>query len=731
MGRVRERRRGRPGDVSAGKRIRTGAARTKDPWQVLLLLALALLPVATFWSVLHNDFIEYDDPDYVTRNEWIHRGLTWAGLRWALTTGYAANWHPLTWLSHMADISLFGLNPPGHHATNLLLHVTNTLLVFLLFRSLTGDRGRSAAVAALFAIHPAHVESVAWVAERKDLLCAAFWFATTWAYGSWVRKGGGGRYLAVLLFFAAGLMSKPMIVSLPLVLLLVDYWPLGRFGDEDKARAPFLRTPRGLAGLTLEKTPLFLMAAASSLVTFLSQRAGGSVRSLEMFPLWARVGNACAAYIRYLRMLVWPANLVIFYPHPGTSLSAATVFGAALLLVALSTAAIALRRRAPFLFVGWFWFLVTLVPVIGVVQVGYQALADRYTYIPFTGLFVAIAWGFPEIVSRWRYGSVALRAGSAAVLLALSLAAAAQARVWKNSETVFLHALKTTKNNDLADNNLGHYYNETGRPLEAMPYLSEATRINPTNPGIRNNLGVSFFLLGRFEEAFLEFSQALRLKPDSALALNNLARTRFVQGEIPDAVRFYEAAVAQAPESAEIRRKLAVALLMEGKVAPALRQLQRESILSPANAECRQLLADVATFGRNRDDPSLGRFRKYLAAAHLDASAALYARERKTEATLHLRKAIELFPASAAAHNELGTRLVEEGRLDEAGAEFQRALGIDPGLAGAYNNLGYVLFLKGRRAEAVEQYREALRLQPEFPLARHNLEQALSEAGGK
>jgi len=703
--------------LGSGKRparIRTG----------LLLLPLVLLPLASLWPVLRAEFIEFDDPGYVTVNPHIQRGLTWAGIGWAFTSGYAANWHPLTWISHMADVSLFGLNPSGHHATNLLLHLVNTLLLFLLFRSLTGEAWRSAGVAAFFAVHPAHVESVAWVSERKDLLCAVFWFVTTWTYVSWVRRGGVRRYLTVLLCFAAGLMSKAMILSLPLVLLLLDYWPLQRLGKPERPRGA-VKLPRGLAGLIFEKAPLFSMAAASAVVTFLIQRAGGSVRSFETFPLWTRIGNASVAYARYLWMLVWPANLAIFYPHPGTTLSAVAIFGSGFFLVAISAAAIALRRRAPFLFVGWFWFLVTLVPVIGVVQVGNQALADRYTYIPFVGLFVVIAWSLPEIASRWRYGSVALRATSAAALLALWLAAAAQARVWRNSETLFLHALKTTKNNYLADNNLGQYYNEAGRPLEAIPYLSDAARINPTNPDIRNNLGVSSFLLERFDEAMRNFTEALRLGSNSAIPLNNLARTQFVRGEIREAIRAYERGLTIAPDSTEMRRRLALALLMEGKTAAALAQLRREVVLDSSDAESRQTLRDARVFEGNPQDPSLARFRRMLADAHLNASVALWRREKKAEAKIHLRTALELAPEFAKAHNELGTRLAGDRRLNDAVAEFELTLRIDPGMAEAHNNLGYVLFLEGNRQAAIDHYREALRLQPDFPLAQNNLKLAL------
>ncbi len=727
----------RSGNESSRKQSRAPASglrqRTADTShlrQALILLFLVLLPLATFWTVLGSEFVSYDDDGYVFRNPAVLRGLTWGGVRWAFTTGHAANWHPLTWLSHMADVSLFGLRPSGHHATNLVLHVANTLLLFFLFRRMTEDTWRSAWVAALFAVHPAHVESVAWVAERKDLLCAGFWLATTWAYVSWVRNSGKGRYLLVLLLFAAGLMSKPMIVSLPLVLLLLDYRPLGRMQDHGRAAALLRRAPDGSPGLILEKVPLFLLAAASSVVTFLVQRAGGAVGSLETYPLWARVGNAAVAYVRYLKMLFWPAHLAVFYPHPGTSLSSAAVVGSALLLLLISAAVVALRRPAPFLFVGWFWFLVTLLPVIGVVQVGLQALADRYTYVPFIGLFVAIAWGVPAIATRRRFGRLALPAATAAVL-ALSLSAAAQARVWKNTETLFLNAIKNTRDNGVAHNNLGEYYNAKEQPVEAQKYLTVALRIHSDKSAVHTNLGVSLFLTGRLEEARQEFSQALRLKPDNATAWNNLARVQFVWGEVPQAIRLYKRAVALAPESAEIHKRLAVALIMEGETAAASAHLRSELALEPSDAESARLLKDIGVFERSRDDPSLGQFRRFLANAYLDASVALYRRDKKPGAAAYLRRSLELSPDFAEAHNELGSRLVNEGRLDEAAAEFQKALSLSPEFALAHNNLGYVLFLKGDREAAIGQYGEALRLQPDFPLARNNLELALRGTGSE
>jgi tetratricopeptide (TPR) repeat protein len=630
----------------------------------------------------------------------------------------------------MADVSLFGVNPSAHHATNLLLHTANTLLLFSLLRRLTGSSRRSAWVAAVFAVHPAHVESVAWIAERKDLLCAAFWLATSIAYVRWVRGRGAARYLLVLLLFSAGLLSKPMIVSLPLVFLLLDDWPLGRLRADGKSALLRLRRPDGSPGPILEKVPLFLLAGASSIVTYFVQRAGGAVGSIETYPLWVRFGNAAVACVRYLGMLFWPARLAVFYPHPGTTLSAGAIFGSSLLLVLISVSVVLLRRRAPYLFLGWSWFLVTLVPVIGIVQVGRQALADRYTYIPFIGLFVAIAWGVPEVVSARRFGRTALAAAAVSVVLVLSLAAAAQARVWKNSETLYLNAIQNTKDNFVAYNNLGEHYNTLGRPAEARKYLEVALKIHPDRASVVANLGVSDFRLGRLDEALEKFSQALRLGPLAANSWNNLARTQFLRGEVSESIRLYERVLALAPESPEVRKSLALALLMEGHTAAALEQVRGAIAQNPSDAESLRLLQQIPAFERDRRSPAAAPLRQVLATAHLDASVALYRRDGKSAASAReIERALDLEPQLAEARNELGTRLVREGRLDDAEAEFRSVLRISPEFALAQNNLGYVFFLKGQKEAAIGRYREALRLQPDFPLARENLEMALRGEG--
>jgi protein O-mannosyl-transferase len=691
--------------------------------RILVGLLLGALTLAVFWPLLASDFVFLDDPEYVFENREVISGLTWSGVGWAFTTGHAANWHPLTWLSHMADVSLFDLKPAGHHATNLLLHTIAAILAFLVFQGLTGSVGRSAWIAALFAVHPAHVESVAWISERKDVLSAVFWFATVLAYTAWVRRRGAGRYALVLLLFAAGLMSKPMVVTLPVVLLLLDYWPLGQFAGDDRLE-PFVRI---VGKRIVEKSPLFLLAIASSVVTFLVQRAGGAVGSLEAFPLGVRLGNAILAYARYLRVAFWPTDLAVFYPHPGRSITAVEVAAAALFLGALTAAVFALRRSAPFLFVGWSWFVVTLLPVIGLVQVGKQATADRYTYIPYVGLFVAIAWGGAWIAARWRRGPAVARGAAIAAVLALAVTATVQARVWKNSETLLLHAIRVTRNNDVARNNLGNYYNTVGRPADALPHLREALRLRPKDPAVLVNIGHSLFLLKRFDEAAASFSEALRHDPSNDVALNNLARVRYLQGDVPEAIRLYRAAVAGRPDWLEARRRFAFALLLDEQNAVAVLELQQIMSRFPKDEETRQLLDEARAFVRDPEDRSADRLRKTLAAEHRTLGIALMERRRNGEAATQFDRALALFPDDPLTHLNRGVLFSEEARLDAAAAEFRETLRLDPGSALAHTNLGYVLYLQGRRQEAIEQHREALRIQPDFPLARNNL--AIAEKG--
>ncbi|HEX9148586.1 MAG TPA: tetratricopeptide repeat protein [Thermoanaerobaculia bacterium] len=692
--------------------------------RILVGLLLGALTLAVFWPLLASEFVFLDDPEYVFENRGVISGLTWPGVRWAFTTGHAANWHPLTWLSHMADVSLFGLKPAGHHATNLLLHTIAAILVFLAFQGLSGSVGRSAWIAALFAVHPAHVESVAWISERKDVLSAVFWFATILAYAVWVRRRGAGRYALLLLLFAAGLMSKPMVVTLPVVLLLLDYWPLGRFAGNDRLE-PSVRI---FGKRIVEKLPLFLLAMASSVLTFLVQRAGGAVRPLEAYPLGVRLGNAILAYVRYLRVAFWPTDLAVFYPHPGKSITLTLVAAGALLLFAITAAVVAMRRSAPFLLVGWTWFVVTLLPVIGLVQVGNQATADRYTYIPYVGLFLAIAWGGAWIADRFGRGRSVLRAVAIASIMALAVTAALQARVWKDSETLLLHAIRVTRNNDVAQNNLGNYYNTIGRPADALPHLQEALRLRPKDPAVLVNIGHSLFLLKRFDEAAAKFSEALQRDPSDDVAMNNLARVRYLQGDVPESIRLYRAALVAQPDWIDSRKRLVLALLLEEQNAAALLELERVVSRFPKDEESRQLLDQLSVYVRDPQDASARRLRGVLAAEHRTLGVALMERKRNGEAATQLDRALALFPDDPLTHLNRGVLFSESHRLDEAAAEFRETLRLDPRSALAHTDLGYVFFLQGLREEAIAQHREALRIQPDFPLARNNLAIAEKES---
>jgi tetratricopeptide (TPR) repeat protein len=681
----------------------------------LSALALAALAFGVFAPALGHGFLIYDDDLYVTGNRQVLSGFSAASVRWAFSTGHSANWHPLTWLSHMLDVELFGSEPRGHHLTSVLLHAANTALVFLVLRFLTGAFWASALVAALFGVHPTRIESVAWVAERKDVLSTLFALLALWAYGAWVRRPGAWRYAGALLAFGLGLLCKPMLVTLPFVLVLLDVWPLGRLA------------PSGMVRALLAKWPFLLLSLASSVVTFLVQRAGGAVGSLDRYPLDVRLWNAVVAYAGYLRRLLWPVGLAVFYPHPGRSLAPWKVAGALLLLGGLCLVAWAWRTRRPFVFVGWWWFAGMLVPVIGLVQVGFQALADRYTYLSFVGLFVALAW----LLAEWA-GKDAGRHRAIAAAVALSALAGCvyQTRVelvhWRDSETLFRRALAITRDNDVANQNLGHYLNETGRPAEAKPYLEEALRIRPRYAEARVNLGRSVFLLGDVDGSVPQFEQAIALRPDDPVSYNNLAYARMSQGELGEAVRLYARALALQADWAEVQHRAGIVQIMQGDWSGGGARLRRAAELEPSNLEYGVHAQGCAFLVRDRSDASTaaGSLREYLVVSHRQAAGVLAKRGRADEAVLQLRKAVELDPDRAELQEEIGVVLASLGRAQEAASAFEAALRRDPSLPASHNNLGFLLLQAGRREAAIAHFREALRLAPDFELARNNLSMA-------
>jgi Flp pilus assembly protein TadD len=588
--------------------------------------ALVVATLAVYWPVLRQQFVNFDDDVYVLGNRKVQDGLTAQSIDWAWTTTRASNWHPLTWLSLQLDGQLYGLKPGGYHLTNLLLHVANTLLLLGFLRRATGAVWRSGLVAALFAVHPLHVESVAWVAERKDVLSTLFWMLTLWGYLLYTRRPGPGRLLGVVLPFALGLLAKPMLVTLPCVLLLLDYWPLRRFpGQADAPPAGSDPATAAPGWLIVEKLPLLALAAASCGMTIYAQHKGGAMASLEHFPLSIRGANAVLAYAGYVLKLLWPVHLAPFYPHPRQMPPAWQVAAATLLLVGVTAVVLWQRRRRPYLLVGWLWYLGTLVPVIGLVQVGLQAMADRYTYVPLIGLFLMVAWGLGEVAT---YGREWRRVASLAAVLALVACAACsavQVRRWQDSETLWTYTLSVTTYNAAAHNNLARVFEEQGRWDEALTHYQAAWDIDPDFALYRHNLAFAHDRLGSFlgkqgrlDEAVAHFRAALKLRPAYAEAHNDLGAALERQGHSEEAGAHFREAVCLDPELAEAHYNLGTVLVRQDRSAAA--------------DEFREAL----------------RINPKLAAAHYSLAVLLGADGKLDEAHLHYQALLELDQARLA-----------------------------------------------------------------------------------
>jgi protein O-mannosyl-transferase len=623
------------------------SAAIQDKTVVAISLALALITLGLYAPVLGHAFIDFDDDLYVTANPMVQQGWTWPAFTWAWTAGRASNWHPLTWLSHMTDCSLFGLNPAGHHATSALLHAVNTVLLFLLLRRMTGAVWRSAVAAALFGWHPQHVESAAWVAERKDVLSTFFFLWALWAYVRFAEefKVQGSRfkvfYILSLLFFGCGLMSKPMVVTLPFVLLLLDYWPLQRFG-------------RGLATrLTLEKMPFFALSAASSIVTYFVQKGSGAVS--ESAPLWLRAANAILSYGRYLGRTLWPARLAIIYPY-SPKVPLVELCGCGFLLVTVTWLALRYRQKR-YLATGWFWYLGTLVPVIGLILAGSQSSADRFTYIPLIGIFVIVVWGIADLSAGWRLPAWAPGLAAAFALASCAIGTEKQLGYWTDSGTLFTHALAVTKGNYLAWNNLGSHLLRQGKPEEASRCFTNSLQ-DGERPLNLHNMGMALAALHRPSEAAQFFAKALALDPNYIPARMSLADS------LADAGRDREAA-----------------------------------------DEYRKVL---------RLDPS-------QVDAHCNLACALAAQGRDAEAMTELQTALRLRPSDASSHCNLGNLLMAQGKLDQAAEEYRAALRAKPNSPEIHSNLGAVLAQQGRRYDAADEFNEALRLAPNFTQAKERL----------
>lgn len=609
----------------AEKRSAASPAPGKRPsygLDIAIALGLAVATMVVYGQVINHQFISLDDDLYISNNPMVSRGLSAEGIKWAFTTFHAANWHPLTWLAHMLDSQLFGLVAGRHLLVNALIHVGNTLLLYAIFRRLTGKLWASAMVAALFALHPLHVESVAWAAERKDTLSIFFGLLAMLAYVRYTESASWKRFAPVVVAMALGLMAKPMLVTLPFVLLLLDYWPLRRLQWHPAERLKNL--PKALLPLVREKLLLFALIAVSMVLTYLAQSRGGAVRTLADQPLSLRFGNALISYAKYVLLTFWPTGLGVYYPFSPANLPGWQMVLAFLLLASITLFAARQAAKLPYVLVGWLWFLGTLVPVIGIVQVGGQALADRYHYLPSIGLFVAMVFAASDFIERKPMPRAAVATGAAILLLLLGARASAQVGLWRDSVTLFSHTLSVTSDNLVMEYNLGHVLGRQGKSDEAVKHFAEAIRINPNFYDALFNMGVTLAAQGKFAEAIDYFERALRVEPDNSKAHMEKALAFAKQGKLAEALPSFYKALELAPNDADVRTNLGLALLQQGKVEDAIGQLNEALRLNPNSAE-----------------------------AHNNMGLALLAQGKAQQSIAHFSAALRLKPQMAVAQENL------------------------------------------------------------------------------
>ena len=729
----------------------TRIARRHNPYVVTAVCGLLLLAIAAvFAQTARHDFVNLDDDQYVFDNPDVARGLTPGGVAWAFARSHSSNWPPVPWLSHMLDCQLYGLHAGGHHATNVLLHAATTLLLLLVLLSMTGDLWPCALAAAAFAIHPLHVESVAWVAERKDVLSALMLMLTLAAYVRYVRRPFSlGRYLVVVALCALGLMAKPMLVTLPFVLLLLDYWPLGRwradcgFASETptavKGTVPFSSDenwdspPAGGPGRVLvEKMPLLALSVLSCVVTLFAQ--GKAIAPIRWVPFSWRIANAVVSYADYLGQLLYPARLTVLYPHPGPDVSRWKIAAAGLLLAGISLGAIAARRRYPWLLVGWLWYLGMLVPVIGLVQVGGQAMADRYMYLPQIGIAIAVVWSAAHFGRRLPCRRAACGIPAALLLAAWMGCAWQQTALWRNSETLWPHTLQWTSDNPTAELDFGVALQVKGKTDAAIEHYNNAIRILPRYAEAYNNLGYAMLQKGRLDDAIAHYQKAMELGPASLRACDNLGKALVEKGRLDEAIAWFEKALEIQPADLGARNSLGLALLDRGRSDEAMAQFQTALQFDPRCAEAYNNVG-YALFRLGRLDEAIVQYEKALemqpnlALAQNNLGLALQQKGRVDEALSHFNKALQLDPKSPEAHNGLGLSLQSQGKVDESAAEFQKAIDLKPAYAEAHFNLGVAGIQKGRAGEAIAQWQKAIEIKPDFAMAHNNLGNALFAAG--
>jgi tetratricopeptide (TPR) repeat protein len=641
--------------------IKQAGIQKKNLNLTLICLALVLLTIIAFWPVKNCDFINFDDNLYVYENGYIQNGVSWHFIKWAFSadSSKVGHWHPITWLSLMLDYKFFGLNPSGYHLMNLLFHILNTILLFLIFQRMTKALWQSAFVAALFAIHPLHVESVAWVTERKDVLSTFFWMLTMGAYVFYVERKTFSRYFIILVLFTVGLMSKAMLVTLPFVLILLDYWPLNRFQATQPSSDSLGKWQR-IHGLVWEKIPIFVLAGVFSVIPILAAKNAHAMNTSLSFI--ERFGNAFQSYVLYLRKMVWPSDLAFFYPYPVT-LHVWQILVAVLILTMISAFALWERKNRPYLLFGWLWYLSTLLPVIGIIQAGEQAYADRYTYIPLIGVFIMITWGITSLKNKLPYSKILWGIVASILIVTLVVVTRIQVSFWQNSETLMTHALVATEDNYVAYDHLAMNMKRQGRIEEALTNLTEAIRANPSYAEAHNNIATILGMQGRMDEAMAHLVKAMQINPNDAAPYNNMGNIIFYMKNVEGAIKYYSKALEIDPEYAEANNNIGAILTSQGKLE---------------------------------------------------------------EAKSHILIALQNKRDYADAYYNLALILISEGKLDEAAKNLSDLVYSNPGMYKAHYQLGVIAARQGKYDEAVAHFQDTLHLRPDFDRARNDLENALN-----
>jgi protein O-mannosyl-transferase len=704
----------------------------------ILLLLLGVSTLVVYWPVTACGFLNFDDEVYVTANGWVLRPLSWAGVHWAFTTLEAGFWHPLTWLSFMFDYQLYGLRPGGYHFTNLLLHAASMVTLFWLVERMTGRALRAAVVAALFALHPLHVESVAWIAERKDVLSTFFGFLSLLFYARYTRPKTADRlsvtvdYFLALFFFSCGLMSKTMVVTWPVIMLLLDYWPLQRVSG--CATHHSTTKVRNLRQLVIEKIPFFLLSIITGLLTLRAEKMFGAIAESPI-PLLTRLTNTAVSLACYLYQTVWPVNLSVFYPYP-KSISAPAVGVAVVVLALITLASLKLARRRPYLAFGWLWFLITILPVSGLIQVGSHARADRYTYVPLTGIFLMVTWGSAELFARRQF-STRLAEGLAIMILgACAFRTADQLRYWSDSGVLFTHARAVNHDNGLADVNLGYHYMQQKRFAEAADCFRRALELNPGSAEALINLGACKAEKNDFTGAVADYEAAMRLNVNRPEAYVDLGNILVKAGKIADGVVQLRGAIRRFPNFPPAHDSLGRALAMQGKYDEAIHEYNETLRLSPDLADTHNSLG-LALVARGELEPAVQAYQTALrldpnlVEVHNNLGSALVSLDRVDEAIGHFKALLQLNPHYPNAHANLGIALAMKGASGEAVTQFRAALHDEPNDADTFFNFGNVLVQQHRFDYAVRAYEDAIRLKPGHSQAQCNLGSALAELGRK